>query len=638
MKKTALIFLLAIFVPALILSGIALRTASQQKIIIEQQQTELRQKETDEIAAEIRLALSGEYHLFTETVNSLLTSTDPEVLARDFPTRLREAWLRKSIGFVVSMDGIILSPGSKNRTDADTDKFLRDNRLFLGNEEAAPVFQAASTPREELARQMETSNSARQISKSMDEANLSQTQNGTAKIKSEPIGAALVSRATAEKSKGSAALGYASGNAQSVSPKMQDEKLYRNVAPQKQQPNAPAQPVSQLTMETSRFRQLVGDANEGVLARFVQDDLQILFWVRPERDRDLVFGAEIDPKNFRDLLEPILTAQSSALGPGTCVAILDDRAKLVTKSLKDFTAHWKTPFVATEIGEALPHWEVALYLTDPDQLSHSARLMSFVLFSMIGLALAAIAWGSYMVVADTRRQLELVRKKTDFVSNVSHELKTPLTSIRMFAELLHEKRVTDPEKTSSYLKIIMLESERLTRLINNVLDFAKMERNQKHYHKQVIDLYPVLQKIWEGQELHLSNQGFQTVWHAAESPYLVFGDEDALAQVIVNLISNAEKYSEETKSIELHSYRMDGEICIGVLDRGIGVPPGEEKKIFEHFYRAHDSLSSGIQGSGLGLTLAQKIALDHGGNLLYEPRSDGGSRFTFKLPEYSDSE
>jgi len=112
----------------------------------------------------------------------------------------------------------------------------------------------------------------------------------------------------------------------------------------------------------------------------------------------------------------------------------------------------------------------------------------------------------------------------------------------------------------------------------------------------------------------------------------LLGDEDAIAQILVNLLSNAEKYAGAQKEVELHSY-IDGQtVCVSVLDRGLGVPAGEEGKIFEAFYRAHDSLSSGIQGSGLGLTLAQRHAGEHGGEILCQSRSGGGSIFTLRLP------
>jgi signal transduction histidine kinase len=133
-------------------------------------------------------------------------------------------------------------------------------------------------------------------------------------------------------------------------------------------------------------------------------------------------------------------------------------------------------------------------------------------------------------------------------------------------------------------------------LINNVLDFAKLERRQKRFDKKPIDLHCVIERTWESHELHLQESGFTTNWEAAAPPYPVIGDEDALAQILVNLLSNAEKYSADRKEIDLHTYFDDHHVCVSVLDRGIGIPAGEERKIFEAFYRAHDSLSSGIQG------------------------------------------
>jgi len=191
-------------------------------------------------------------------------------------------------------------------------------------------------------------------------------------------------------------------------------------------------------------------------------------------------------------------------------------------------------------------------------------------------------------------------------------------------------------RVDRYLNIITVEAERLTRLINNVLDFSRMDRDQKTYHKELLDLHPLIETVWSGQELHLQQEGFSTQWHAEAGSYPIFGDADAIAQILVNLISNAEKYSgaeeEGVREIELHSYQVDEEIRIAVMDRGIGVPAGDEEKIFEHFYRAHDSLATGIQGSGLGLTLASRIARDHGGRITFERRDGGGSRFTLHLP------
>src|SRR5206468_7957580 len=145
----------------------------------------------------------------------------------------------------------------------------------------------------------------------------------------------------------------------------------------------------------------------------------------------------------------------------------------------NFQANWKRPFVATEIGEVLPHWEVAVYLLNPARLTQSAQTLKLTLGLLIATLVLAIGVGGWLIVLDLNRQLTLARRKTDFVSNVSHELKTPLTSIRMFSELLAEGRVTDKEKQRSYFHIITAEAARLTRLLINALDFSRMERGHK---------------------------------------------------------------------------------------------------------------------------------------------------------------
>jgi signal transduction histidine kinase len=375
----------------------------------------------------------------------------------------------------------------------------------------------------------------------------------------------------------------------------------------------------------------------------VQDKLDIIFWVRPAQAPEMIFGCLVEAGSLRDLWPRAFPEEegsssrdllSKVSSPEFVLALLDDKARPVaTKPAGAVARDWKRPFVASEIGEALPHWEAALYLMRPQQLQESARTVRRTLLFLVIAAVAAIACGGWIVVADARRQLALAQKKTDFVSNVSHELKTPLTSIRMFAELMQNGRPETAEKFPQYLRIIMVEAERLTRLINNVLDFAKIERQQKDLDWHPLDLHDVIARTWEGQELHLQESGFTTRWEAAEPPYSVVGDEDALAQILVNLLSNAEKYSSNgRKEIELHTYLDGSRVCVSVLDRGSGVPANEERKIFEPFYRAHDSLSSGIQGSGLGLTLARRLASEHGGEIVFQPREGGGSNFTLRLP------
>jgi signal transduction histidine kinase len=142
----------------------------------------------------------------------------------------------------------------------------------------------------------------------------------------------------------------------------------------------------------------------------------------------------------------------------------------------------------------------------------------------------------------------------------------------------------------------------------------------------------VVDRVWEAQTIHLQEAGFTCERVTRDAPYPVVADADAVGQVLVNLLSNAEKYSGAQREIGLHSSRENGSVLISVQDRGIGVPDGEEERIFEAFHRSNDSLASNVQGSGLGLTLARNIARDHGGDIEYHKRDGGGSVFTLRMP------
>jgi signal transduction histidine kinase len=601
-KRSIWIFLVAIVLPSIGLGWLALRSANEQQIILERRTAELYQKETDAVASAARSLIEEERRAFAERVRQLLASESAPELARDFAAKLARAWPRPAIGFALSADGNLISPSAEEaRGDSERQRFLQNNGAFLSGTTPATVY---SVPAEELNRPEQR---RKQKSEYDDKA---------AAEKSLP------------KAKQSAQAPAAPAQTEAQKDESKQSSQMRNVAPQRVlKENAPA--VSQLVPATADFKALTSDHPEGVVTRFMQDRLEIVFWLRPPEAPGMIFGCLMSVDALTDLWRDALPENAS---PDYALALLNDKARPVaTQPPSETGRDWRRPFVASEIGEALPHWEAALYLMRPEQLQENARSVRRTLLLLIAAALAAIALGGWAVFADARRQMALAQKKTDFVSNVSHELKTPLTSIRMFAEMMQSGNAAE-EKRPQYLRIIVAEAERLTRLINNVLDFARLERKQKRYDFHPLDLHQVLARTWEGHELHLREQGFTTRWQAAPAPYPVRGDEDALAQIIVNLLSNAEKYSTERKEVEIHSYLTEDSVHVSVLDRGSGVPPGEEAKIFEAFYRAHDSLASGIQGSGLGLTLAQRLAKEHGGEITYQPREGGGSNVTLRLP------
>lgn len=589
MNKSVIILLLAVLAPSLVLGWLAVRSASEQQIVLERRTAELYQKETDNAAAAARGVVSEQGRRFAETLRQMLSAESASSLATHFTEALRtRGGGQPGAGFALDERGRLVSPtAAEARGNERARAILYDHGAFLGGKAAAAAYLVTM---DELSRP---------------ETNLR---------KSAPE---LMSKKAASKDAPEA-------------PQM------RNVAPSKQ--NAPLE--SQLVGATAEFRQFTSDGGEGLVNRFVQDRLNLILWVRPTVARDFVFGCVLRGDDLQSEWGAIFKEASYDLSSGRgepefVLALLDDKGKPATISPASATGlDWKKPFVATEIGEALPHWETALYLRHPGQLEASASRARRNLYLLIGCALAAIGVGGWAVQADSRRQLALAQKKTDFVSNVSHELKTPLTSIRMFAELLHDGRAA-PERRGEYLRIMMTEAERLTRLINNVLDFARLERRNQPLQKRALDLHAAIVRVWDTQAPALRESGFDATWDAAPPPYPVLGDEDAIAQALVNLLSNAEKYGGEAKQIRLRTTIEDGFVCIRVLDRGLGVPAGEQRRIFEAFHRAHDSLSSGIGGAGLGLALVHRIAQEHGGAVSYAPREGGGSEFTLRIPIYA---
>jgi signal transduction histidine kinase len=423
----------------------------------------------------------------------------------------------------------------------------------------------------------------------------------------------------------------------------QTQQIARQVSPLNNF-NANATTLSNTVPEESDFRRLIGSDTSGELARFLDDKLQLMVWYRPPSAGNFVFGSQLDPAQLLERLQPVLAApvfndrDGSPIAQGSiasyCIALLDDTGKPVALSVPGFQADWKHPFVATEVGEALPHWEAALYLTDPGALGKSARTFQLTLWLIVVLLVVAIVAGGSLIAADIRTRVRLAQQKTDFVSNVSHELKTPLTSIRMFADLLAEGRVEEPERQATYLKIISAESARLTRLINNVLDFARQERGAPAGERHACDLVEATRDVVETCRPHLEAGGCQIACEIESEALPILGDRDALAQIVLNLISNAEKYGGGEILVRLRRQEGKGGAlgCVDVLDRGAGVPPKQVESIFLPFHRLHDSLSSGIPGSGLGLTLARRMARAHGGNITYTARAGGGSCFTLTVP------
>jgi len=246
----------------------------------------------------------------------------------------------------------------------------------------------------------------------------------------------------------------------------------------------------------------------------------------------------------------------------------------------------------------------------------------------LGLVAFVVVLGMLFLWRALRAETRLATRKADFVDAVSHELRTPLTSIRMYADMLKEGWVEDENTARDYYALISAESERLARLVNNVLDFSRIEKGKKSFRMQRGDPTPVVRDVAEVLRPYLKEKGFELVLDLPATLPACSFDKDALTQILVNLIDNAVKYGE--KEVRLEAVAKDGHVILRVLDRGPGVPADEREKIFAPFQRGTGV--SGGGGSGLGLALVKHYATAHRGRIVVGARDGGGAVFALHLP------
>jgi signal transduction histidine kinase len=254
---------------------------------------------------------------------------------------------------------------------------------------------------------------------------------------------------------------------------------------------------------------------------------------------------------------------------------------------------------------------------------------SFVILGALSLLLAA---GMYLMYRSVTREMALAKLKSDFVSNVSHELRTPLSLIRLYAETLELGRLPSRDKQHEYYEIIRKESERLTALINNILDFSRIEAGRKEYEFRETNLADLVRGTLESYRFQIEQNGFKFEQKIEDTLPPVKVDREAIARSLLNLVNNAVKYSSDDKYLGVSLYRTNGSVKLQVADHGIGIAPTEQHKIFEKFYRVGDPLVHNTKGSGLGLSLVRHIVHAHGGDVAVDSTPGKGSTFTITLP------
>jgi signal transduction histidine kinase len=513
--------------------------------------------------------------------------------------------------------GEILFPGTAS--EAEREEFLRTFGDFLLNGSALPAYDSVT-----------------RIYRS-DNSDYVEGSAARAKKQSEPKEPKMVSGVERQRAESMiAADAEVMGEVFSQASSEGFDVAARNVAPtaeiaKKTAPirQAPAPAALSRTVSRRRtFAEVTGGSKGGLLPRLMDDGLAILFWAKlpgGNGGRDTIAGCSLNMPELRDL---IAEALPDVLSEARVLDVLDENGDPIVEAESFPALDWRRPYVAREISPALPRWEAGAWLIDPDAPAHRARLTRIAVSLLVFSLFVVIAAGSTLVLRAVTIEARTAAQKTTFVANVTHELKTPLTSIRLFSELLLSGKQSDENRRSEYLRMITAETDRLSSLVEDVLTVSA---RGKSYAMSPLDLADLARDVLSRLRPQLAASGFAVALDAP-CPVPVNGNREALARVLTNMLSNAEKYSGEIRDISVKAGRngKTAEVC--VMDRGIGVAPGISGKIFQEFFRGDDSLSAMRSGAGLGLSIARDIARKHGGEISYAPRDGGGSAFTLSLP------
>ena len=354
---------------------------------------------------------------------------------------------------------------------------------------------------------------------------------------------------------------------------------------------------------------------------FEGDRLSFVGWCKAADGS--VVGAELETVAFLAEFPSVL---ANAAGDGFILEVRDGAGGALFKTGE--TPEKKRPDAVFELSSVLPHRSLALWRTRPPAAVEGVGAPLAAAAIVVLLLLSLSAAGALILVLDARRERRESEKKTSFVSNVSHELKTPLTSIRLCAEMLSEGRAKDDAAKERYLGVIAKESERLARLVDNVLDFGRLEQNRRKYDMADVDLREVVRDAAESQRSRVEAAGMELSVEVAPEPVVRRIDRDAVSQIVVNLVDNAVKYAADGKRLDV---RVDSNGAAIVADRGPGVPGRDRERVFERFYRCDSSLAAKSSGSGLGLSIARRLAEGMGGSLVCGAREGGGAEFRLEF-------
>jgi signal transduction histidine kinase len=344
--------------------------------------------------------------------------------------------------------------------------------------------------------------------------------------------------------------------------------------------------------------------------------------------KDGFAGVLLDERFVSDrLLAGVINPLVAAHSPTMAVTITDENQRVLYSNWAPKDGY----LLESNLDPPFSNWKGAVGLKDSniDELARNSFLHSA---GVTLLVLLFLFFGMALIIRATDREARLAQAKSNFVANVSHELKTPLSLLSMFSEILELGLVDNEAKKTEYYRIIRHESLRLNNVIDNILDFAKIEAGRKTYKFAESDMAQVIENVLSSYRYQITNSGFDVQTNLKPGLPPVVIDRQAMAQAISNLVDNAIKYSRDVKQLSIKTETRGSDLSIEVADHGIGIPSAEQAKVFEKFYRVGNGLVHDVKGSGLGLSLVKHIIEAHKGTISVESDVGKGSRFTILLP------
>jgi two-component system phosphate regulon sensor histidine kinase PhoR len=334
-----------------------------------------------------------------------------------------------------------------------------------------------------------------------------------------------------------------------------------------------------------------------------------------------ITGMMIDPKEF---VYRILSPKIQEIAQREFVISVFNRAE-------NFQFNSSRDFKVGEVQQSkslwiFPNYQIGISLVGQtiEDLVQQRALTNILL---IGLLTIVLILGVWIVYRNIKKEVELAQIKSDFVSNVSHELRTPLSLISMFSETLEMDRIKTEEKKKEYYSIISQEANRLSKIVNSILNFSKMEAGKRQFNFVESYLNDVAENVYRSYKFSLEQKGFTFNIVKDESIPIIKIDEEAVSEAIVNLVDNSVKYSSEKKEITIRTGIENNCAYVEVEDKGIGIPAKDQKKIFDKFFRVSSGDVHNAKGSGLGLSIVKYIMDAHKGSIELSSEINKGSKF-----------